>query len=114
MGLLVVLLAVGSPERASAQPLEDVVLVSNLDETISTYKSAQHWDVAQDFTTGSSSGYILTSVELDLEFGGGAKPVFTVAVHASSSGQPGSRLATLTAPTLATGLNKFTHSGLSW
>lgn len=109
LGLLIVLLAAGSPDRAAAQ---SGVLVSNLTETVFT--GVLNVDRAQGFTTGSNSaGYTLTSVDLNLSFTTGDKVPFTVAVHASSGGQPGGKLADLTAPgTLATGNNRFTHTGL--
>ncbi len=88
-------------------------LVSNLTETV--FGGVLNADRAQEFTTGSNSaGYTLTSVDLNLSFTTGDKVPFTVAVHASSNGQPGSKMADLTAPgTLTTGTNRFTHTGLA-
>ena len=86
-------------------------LVSNITETNSTQNVFER-DYAQEFTTGVT-GYTLTSVELDMGIGPLGQATFTMAVHASSGGQPGSRLATLTAPaTFVTGANTFTHAGL--
>ncbi len=89
-----------------------VALVSNTDETAQDIQLSN--DNAQGFTTGGG-GYILTSVDLDMvREATGTAPTFTVAVHADSNGQPGDSLATLTAPpALATGLNRFTHTGLA-
>ncbi len=111
LGLLIVLLAVGSPDRASAQ---SAALVSNIGETTAANADFRTEKYAQEFTTGSSIlGYTLTSVDLDMAFTQSNRATFSVAVHASSNGQPGNRLATLTAPgTLATGVNTFTHTGL--
>ncbi len=112
LGLLIVLLAMGSPDRASAQ---SAALVSNVGKG-NTWTVSPRSDYAQEFTTGSNTlGYTLTSVDIQLAFPSppGTKSVFSVAVHASSSGEPGNRLATLTAPqTIATGNNTFTHTGL--
>ena len=93
----------------------DSDLVSNFDEGSVSGLGYGFNDVAQGFTTGSSStGYTLTSVELDLfHEPGESRATFTVAVHASSSGAPGASLATLTSPQpISNGINKFTHTGL--
>ena len=114
LGLLIVLLAVGSPDRASAQ---SQALVSNLDEPENGSREVilHNRENTQQFTTGSNAaGYTLNSVKIDLLWsglGGGAAP--TVAVHADNNGRPGTKLATLASPqALADGVNTFTHSGL--
>ena len=100
--------------QAQAQTGVARTLVSNITET--TFNAATLFnDYAQEFTTGNNGvGYTLTSVELDMRNPTiGSIGAFTVAVHAGSGGQPGSRLATLTAPgTIVTGANSFTHAGL--
>ncbi len=90
-------------------------LVSNITETTGVANILGN-DYAQQFTTGlNQNGYTLTSVELDMSVStvGTTAGTWTVSVHASSNGQPGSRLATLNAPgTITTGANTFTHTGL--
>ena len=92
------------------------VLVSNLDEPTNSVRDNHLGgrELAQEFTTGShAAGYTLTSVEVDLERPDVGGTTFTVAVHASSGGRPGSELATLTETrTIHTGTNRFTHTGL--
>lgn len=70
-------------------------------------------DQAQAFTTGVfPGGFTLTRVDLDLIVGGPGAPIFTVSLHSDDSGQPGTSLGSLTAPTsLTDGLNEFTASG---
>lgn len=113
LGLLIVLLAVGSPDRASAQ---SQALVSNLDAPANgtDENDLANKDVAQGFTTGShAAGYTLTSVEVDLRGAFFGSTAFTAAIHANNAGRPGSKLATLTATRdLFAGTNRFTHAGL--
>lgn len=112
LGILVVLLAVGSPDQASGQAQEQA-LVSNMDESKAQDVTLQ-WDRAQGFRTGDNrDGYVVTSVELDMTVAQNANTNFTVAIHTpDSQGNPGARVVLLTAPdSLATGANKFTPSG---
>ena len=94
------------PERAAPQ-----ALVSNIGK--GSPQSVEHnQDRAQAFTTGSG-GYVVTSVDVPMGKDPGTAPTFTVAIHADNNGQPGSRLATLTAPeTIVEGVNTFTHTGV--
>ena len=113
LGFLIVLLAVGSTDRAYAQNL---VLVTNLDQPANGSREVVlvNKENAQQFTTGShGDGYTLTGMEVDFSWPNVGATAFTVAVHASSNGVPGSKLATLTATrTLHNGTNRFTHTGL--
>ena len=89
------------------------VLVSNIDETSTQYVGLD-WDRAQGFRTGGNKdGYVVTSVELDLEIATNWVADFTVAIHTpDSQGNPGARVALLTGPReLANGANAFTPTG---
>ena len=89
-------------------------LVSNIGQTVHSSNFSFVADYAQAFTTGSnSSGYTLTSVELNLR-STGTQAVFTVALHQDSSGVPGTSLGTLTTTTTLTStfnLVQFDASG---
>ncbi len=63
---------------------------------------------SQGFTTGSNAGgYTLASIGIDLNVGSGT-PTFDVDLYSDSSGNPGTKIADLTAPpTLATGVIYF-------
>ncbi len=76
------------------------VLVSNTGQPVVASKFGFTADYAQAFTTGShSSGYTLTSVELNLA-STGTQAIFTVTLHADSSGTPSTTsLGTLTTTT---------------
>ena len=70
------------------------------------------YDAAQSFTTGSTTRYTLTSVQLDVGVaapGNTVEPTYSVSIHADSSGEPGESLGELTKPAaLADGVNTFT------
>ena len=110
LGLLVVLLAVGSPDRVSAQ---SQVLVSNIGQATSSTGHLGN-DHAQAFTTGSNAaGYSLTSVEIALGDPGIGPPAKTVTIANDSNGSPGTTVGTLTNPaSYVAGSNEFTHTGL--
>ena len=93
-------------------------LVSNLTQSNSVgYEGSSDlsYDRAQEFTTGSRSlGYVLYSVDLVMEISPSHSAVFSLAIHESTGGNPGKKVADLDAPPrLATGVNRFTHEGLS-
>ena len=94
------------------------VLVSNVNKrpggAVAHLKLKDH-GAAQAFTTGSNAaGYTLTGVQLRTKVGTLRAPVFTVAIHTSVNGAPGSPVDTLTAPAaVAPGVNAFTHAGLA-
>ena len=75
-------------------------LVSNLGQGFHDHGSLIDFDQAQAFTTGGSSGgYALTSVQVDMLVSVGVNPQgFTVSIHSNSGGAPGTRLGTLTNP----------------
>ncbi len=63
-------------------------LVSNTGETAGPADAQFTFDFAQAFTAGSnSSGYTLTSIQLRLK-STGTQAIFSVAIHADSSGEP--------------------------
>ena len=89
------------------------VLVSSLaqPQTANVLGYAQY-DAAQSFTTGGTTRYTLTGVQLDVGVAAPAntvEPTYSVSIHADSSGEPGDSLDELTKPeTLADGVNTFT------
>ena len=93
------------------------VLVSNVGQADGNSGSLVDFDQAQAFTTGSNSrGYTLTSVEIEmLSNTSDAASLFTVSIHANSSGAPGGSLGTLTNPASvdSDGVHAFTHSGIA-
>ena len=102
-----------SAHAGAIVPLDDVTLISNLDQSRAGGGAFTN-DQAQAFTTGSNSGgYSLTKVVIESSLGADAD--FTVSVHENDSGAPGTSLGTLTKPTLpatdTTGDYEFTHSG---
>ena len=103
-----------SAHAGAIVPLDDVTLISNLDQSRAGGGVFTN-DQAQAFTTGSNSGgYSLTKVVIESSLGADAD--FTVSVHENDSGAPGTSLGTLTKPTLpatdTTGDYEFTHSGI--
>ena len=103
-----------SAHAGAIVPLDDVTLISNLDQSRAGGGVFNN-DQAQAFTTGSNSGgYSLTKVVIESSLGADAD--FTVSVHENDSGAPGTSLGTLTKPTLpatdTTGDYEFTHSGI--
>ena len=103
-----------SAHAGAIVPLDDVTLISNLDQSRAGGGAFTN-DQAQAFTTGSNSGgYSLTKVVIESSLGADAD--FTVSVHENDSGAPGTSLGTLTKPTLpatdTTGDYEFTHSGI--
>ncbi|MYG97788.1 MAG: hypothetical protein F4195_14470, partial [Gammaproteobacteria bacterium] len=110
--LLFLPLLASLPEVAQGQ----TTFVKNTGQTtIGNTLRAFTRDTAQAFTTGSSAtGYKLTSVVFKFHTLYNDPPSFTVAIHADSSGSPGSSLGTLTNPALTAGSNQkftFTASG---
>ena len=91
-----------------------IELVSNTGEATESGFGRLSFDRAAEFTTGPrANGYILTSVDVDMVVAADESANLTVAVHESSSGEPGRRLATLAAPqSFVAGLNRFTTDGL--
>ena len=110
--LLFIALAVLLLTAGPAQAQTPVKLVGNTGKDTSTTTFATH-DVAQGFNTGSQpTGYTLTEVQLDLTITGSSLPSYEVEIWtANSTGQPDSKLGTLTKPSaLTTGLNSFTSA----
>ena len=98
----------------AAQAQTSVKLVGNSGQTLFGSAKLHLNDVAQAFTTGSTSaGYKLTSVDLFLAAGTNTHPTYTVRIQTNASGSPGNIiLGTLTAPTsIVSGSNTFTASG---
>ena len=89
------------------------VLVSNLGQADGGGGALHLFDQAQAFTTGShSSGYTLTSVEIDFGTVVSSDTAYAVSIRSNTVG-PGSSLGTLTNPaTLAAGVNEFTTTGI--
>ncbi|MYD92250.1 MAG: hypothetical protein F4Y02_00865 [Chloroflexi bacterium] len=109
------LLALGAlPAQA-----QSVTLIGNIGQSTNSgvQPALGTLDVAQSFTTGSNStGYTLTGVDVhlnDVRSTGNAS--FTVNIYTSSSGRPGTHLATLTAPGSLSNnaVNSFTHTGVN-
>ena len=102
-------------EVQAQQTQTDPTLVSNTGRPASNTPQTFTRDFAQAFTTGgNSSGYTLTSVQLNLKFSG-TPSNFTVTIHEDSSGVPATSRGTLgMTGTLQTGsfsLVQFDASG---
>ncbi len=97
----------------SGQAKASVNLVSNTGQADPPGNQfATTFDYWLSFTTGSATdGYMLTSVQIDID-PGTAAPTYSVQIYDQSSGVPGSSLGTLNNPTaLFDGLNLFEASG---
>ncbi|MDE0647146.1 MAG: hypothetical protein OXI08_03650, partial [Cyanobacteria bacterium MAG IRC4_bin_6] len=111
--LLSLPLVAGPASEARAQ----TTFVKNTGQTTASNFLQFTWDSAQAFTTGNNAaGYKLTSAKIKFASIGQASDLnqVTVAIHADSSGSPGSSVGTLTASTITTGTNPiiaFTASG---
>ncbi|MCY4571893.1 MAG: SwmB domain-containing protein [Gemmatimonadetes bacterium] len=102
-------------QQQGAQGAQATTLVGNTGQTAGLADVDVRFDHAQAFTTGSnSSGYTLTSVELNLR-NTGTLATFIVTLHADSSGTPSTTsLGTLTTTTALTsnyGLVQFDAAG---
>ena len=73
------------------------------------------YDAAQSFTTGATTRYTLTGVQLDVGVAAPAntvEPTYSASIHADSSGEPGESLGELAKPAaLADGVNTSTAPG---
>ena len=99
------------PESAYGQRL----LVGNTNQGAS-FGTQNTQDHAQAFTTGpNSTGYKLTSVEIELVTLLNSTASYNVRIYTNSSGAPGTSIGSLTKPaTLTEGLNEFTTTGIDF
>ena len=105
------LLALTAQAQAQAQ-----VLVSNVGQANFGGGEIYDFDQAQAFTTGgNSTGYTLTSVEIEMEADRNYSTAFTVSLHSNNNGTPGTSLGTLSNPTSIStdGVYAFTTRGIA-
>ena len=104
----------GNPVATFAdQDVTRNLLVGNLAQPPTTNPLGYgSYDAAQSFTTGETTRYTLTGVQLAVGVavpGNTTEPTYSVSIHADSSGAPGESLGELTNPAaLANGVNTFT------